>query len=127
MIRQHLDGTLKDAKATKEQLEKGKPEALHLVTTFQTGIYTSQLPKLRDVSEPLVTEVVAFYDRLSNLEKVKSRLASASVDLASSGDVEHVRFGGPLAILYASTLNEVIKRINELLPVVGSLIARLPE
>lgn len=126
-IRQHLEGTLKDATATKEHLEKGTAEALHLVTAFQTGIYASQLGKLRDVFDPLVMEVIAFYDRLSNLERVKSKLASVSIDLTTwTGDPEHVSPGGPIATHFASTLDEVIKRINQLLPDADSLLSRLP-
>jgi hypothetical protein len=127
-IREHLDGTLKDATATKERLEQGTPEALHTVTVFQTGIYASQLSKLRDVFDPLVMEVIRFYDKLSNLERVKSKLASVSTDLATwTGATQHGRIGGPLATHYATTLDEVIKRINQILPDADNLIIKLPQ
>ncbi len=48
-ISEHLDGTLKDATACKEALDKGEQQVLHLATTFQTAIYTSQIGKLKSV------------------------------------------------------------------------------
>src|SRR5271167_3821506 len=71
-LRKHLEGTLKDATEVRDLLQKGERKALHLATAFQTGVYTSQLGRLRDVSDPLVLEIIRFYDQLSNLERVKN-------------------------------------------------------
>jgi len=124
-IRGHLAGTLKDATEYKERLEKGDHNVLYLVTNFQTTVYTSQLGKLKDVSDPRVIEVLQFYDKLSNLERVKSHQTSASFDLTKLTE-QDAQKEGPLINLYSSGLNEVIKRIKELLPAADSLIAKLP-
>jgi hypothetical protein len=124
-IREHLYGTLKDATEYSERLEKGDHNVLYLVTNFQTTVYTSQLGKLKDVSDPLVFEVLQFYDKLSNLERIKSHQTSASFDLTKLTE-QDAQKEGPLVTLYRSGLNEVIKRIKELLPAVESLIAKLP-
>jgi hypothetical protein len=124
-IRGHLEGTLNDATEYKESLERGERRVLYLVTNFQTTVYTSQLGKLKDVSDPRVFEVLQFYDKLSNLQRIKSHQTSASFDLAKLTE-QDLQKEGPLVTLYSSGLNEVIKRINELLPAADSLVAKLP-
>ncbi len=73
-LRQHLAGTVKDATEARDLLQKGERRTLHLATAFQTGVYTCQLGKLRDVFDPIVLEVISFYDQLSNLERVKNHI-----------------------------------------------------
>jgi hypothetical protein len=124
-IREHLEGTLKDATEYKERLERGERNVLYLVTTFQTTVYTSQLAKLKDVSDPRVFEVLQFYDKLSNLERIKSHQTSASFDLTRLTE-QDVHKEGSIVSLYSSGLNEVVRRIKELLPAVESLVAKLP-
>jgi len=124
VIRRHLEGTLKDATEARGKLDQGTPEALHLATNFQTGIYSSQVGKLNDVFDPLVIEVVQFYDSLMNLEKIKSRLTVVSFDL-TTGTTEADKIIA-MAVHYRSTLDEVIRRINQLLPTSDDLIRKLP-
>jgi len=123
-INEHLHGTLKDAVEYKEQFDNGHRSVLYLATAFQRGIYDSQISKLKSVADPLVIEIVQFYDKLSNLERVKSHLTSVSFEL--TGLREDDERAVPLATKYYSALNEIIKRINELLPRISSLIAKLP-
>ena len=59
-LNEHLKGTLKDVAEVRDSLDKKVPKALHLATVFQTGVYTCQLGKLRDVSDPLVLETIRF-------------------------------------------------------------------
>lgn len=126
-IRRHLDGRLTDAMHVKEHIGKEIPEVLHTVTTYQKGIYSSQLSKLRDVFDPLVMEVIAFYDKLSNLERVESTLSSVSIELVTwTGEPQHVLLRGALGTHYASTLDEVTKRIRQLLTDADNLITKLP-
>jgi hypothetical protein len=127
-LRQHLAGTLKDATETREDLrEKGMRKALYLATSFQTGVYTCQLGKLRDVFDPLVLEVIRFYDQLSNLERVKNHITSRSFDLAAlTGSTMDKEKEPPLAQDYISSLEEAIKRINKLLLESDSLMNKLP-
>jgi hypothetical protein len=121
-LRDHMDGTLKDATQARDELNKGIPVALHLSTVFQTGIYSSQVGKLRDIFDSLVIEVIQFYDKLANLERVKSRVTEVSFELATNaaGDSEAT------AVHYRDTLDEVIKRIGKLLPEADELIRKLP-
>ncbi len=121
-LRDHMDGTLKDATEARDELNRGIPVALHLSTVFQTGIYSSQVGKLRDILDSLVIEVIQFYDKLANLERVKSRVTEVSFDLATNtaGDSDAT------AIHYRDTLDEVIKRIGKLLPEADGLIGKLP-
>jgi hypothetical protein len=121
-VHRHLVGTLKDATDTRAKLDDGIPSALHLATTFQTGIYSSQVGRLNDVFDPLVIEVVQFYDRLMNLEKIKSRLTEVSFDLTTGAAMKE----DATAMHYCDTLDEVIRRINQLLPAVDALIRKLP-
>ena len=95
---------------------------MHLSTVFQTGIYSSQVGKVRDVFDPVVIEVIQFYDRIANLERVKSRLTLVSFELATNtaGDIE------ARAVHYSDTLKEVIKRIEKLSPEAEAIIRKLP-
>ena len=76
----------------------------------------------------MLTEVIRFYDQLSNLERVKNHISRRSFELAvltgSSGDKEKEQ---PLAQDYISSLDEAIKRINQLLQAADSLISKLPQ
>ncbi len=116
-----------DATEAKKNIERDEGPVLHLATAFQTGIYVSQLGKLRDVSDPLIIEVIRFYDKLSNLERIKSHLTSSSFELtrlARTG--EDVQKEGPIVAFYVLSLDEVIRRISELMPIADSVIALLP-
>lgn len=125
----HLEGTLKDVIEVRDcLLQKGVRKALHLSTAFQTGVYTSQLGRLRDVSDSLVLEIIRLYDQLSNLEIVKSRVTARSFELAVlTGSNEDIEKESPIAFDYASSLEEVQRRINRLIPAVKSLLNKLPE
>jgi hypothetical protein len=126
-IQEHLRGTLKDVTEAKEGLEGGKAYVIHLATVFQTSVYGTQLGKLRDVSDPLILEVIRFYDKLSNLERIKSHLTANSFELRKLTVASEDNWKeGPLVSLYISALNEVIKRISDLIPQAESLIALLP-
>jgi hypothetical protein len=73
-------------------------------------------------------EIIRFYDQLCNLERVKNHIAARSFELTaltkSTADIEREQ---PIALDYASSLDEVIKRINQLLPAADSLINKLPQ
>jgi hypothetical protein len=84
VVRGHLEGTLKDATEARDKLGKEEQVALHLAAVFQTGIYSSQVGKLKNVFDSLVIEIIQFYDRLSNLEKIKARLTAISFELRDS-------------------------------------------
>jgi len=124
-MRTHLEGTLKDATETQGKLDKGAHEALQLATVFQTGVFSSQIGKLKRVFDPLVIDVIHFYDKVANLERIKSRLTTVAFELGS-GAVGGER-AGAVALQYRGTLVELIRRINLLLPEVSALIDRLPE
>jgi hypothetical protein len=126
-LRDHLSGTLEDATEARDALQKGIRKALHLATSFQTGVYTCQVGKLRDVFDPLVLEVIRFYDQLSNLERVKNHIYKRSFDLAASTESSADKKEQSLARDYLSSLNEAIKRINTLLPISEALINKLPQ
>ncbi len=125
-INQHLQGTLKDTTQSKEEFDRGDRHLLHLATAFQRVIYDSQIGKLKTVADPLVIEIVQFYDKLANLERVKSHFTAVSFELSGlpTNPTEDQRVI-PLVGKYYSALNEIIKRINELLPIIAGLIAKL--
>jgi hypothetical protein len=126
-IRGHLEGTLKDATTVEELIKKGGRQVLHLATAFQTAVYDSQLGKLKDVSDPLVIEVIQFYAKLSNVERVKSHSTSLSFDLRRLADTkEDAVKEGPIVGFYLSSLQEVIARIRDLIQAVDGLISKLP-
>jgi hypothetical protein len=124
VVRQHLQGTLQDANGAKIQLQAGIPIALHLATAFQTGVYSNQIGKFNDVFDPLVIECIQLHDKLANLEKLKARLTTVSFGLATGVSNQT---GQGTAIHYRDTLDEIIKRINQLLPAADSLINKLPK
>ena len=128
-LHNHLEGTLKDVTEVRDNLsQSGVRKALHLSTTFQTGVYTSQLGRLRDVSDSLVLEIISFYDQLSNLERVKAHVTARSFELAVlTGSNEDIERENPIACDYASSLEEVLRKINQLIPATTSLISKLPE
>lgn len=126
-IRKHLEGTLKDATEVKDSIHAGQRKALHLTTFFQTGVYSSQLPKLRDVTDPIVLETIRFYDRLANLERIKIRATELSYDLTIlPRSNEGMLKADPIAGQYLSSLDEVMKRISQLLPAADALTGKLP-
>jgi hypothetical protein len=126
-IREQLKGTLNSATENKKSLESGKREVMHLATTYPTGVFVSQLGKLRNVCDPLTMEAIRFYDLLSNLERIKSHLTSFSFEFVRlSGGPEDLGSGETVASLYALALDEVIKRLSELIPIADSLITQLP-
>jgi hypothetical protein len=125
----HLEGTLKDVTEVLDSFtQKGVRKALHLSTVFQTGVYTSQLGRLRDVSDSVVLEIIRFYDQLSNLERVKAHVSARSFELAVlTGSNEDIERENPIACVYASSLEEVLRKINQLIPAIIILISKLPE
>jgi hypothetical protein len=125
-IHEHLKGTLKNATEYKELFDKGARSLLYLPTEFQRGIFDSQVGKLKTVADPLVIEIIQFYDKVSNLEKVKAHFTSVAFDLTGlPTEPKENDQTAPLVAKYYSALNEIIKRINELLPIVSGLLAKL--
>lgn len=102
----HLKGTLKDAENNKATLNSNAPEAFHMIPIFQIGIYSSQVGKIKDVRD--------------------SRMSTLSFELATLLGSQTEK-GKILAVEYASTLDEVIRRINLLIPEAESLIRKLQD
>ena len=128
-LRMHLEGTLKDVTEVIDDFsQKGLRKALHLSPRFQTGVYTSQLGRLRDVSDSVILEIIRFYDQLSNLEIVKAHVTARSYELSalteSSDDTERET---PIASDYVGSLKEVIRRIKQLISAADALIPKLPQ
>jgi hypothetical protein len=128
-LRKHLEGTLKDVTEVLDGLrQKGARKALHLSPKFQVGVYTSQLARLRDVSDLVVLEIIRLYDQLSNLEIVKAHVTARSFELSalteSNSDIEKEN---PIGSDYASSLEEVKRKINQLIPAADALIPKLPQ
>jgi len=125
-LAEHLKGTLKDVTESKEGLEKGDCTVLHLATTFQTAIFVSQVGKLKSVADPLLIEIIRFYDELSNLERVKAHFTSVSFELTklTTAPEDNLK-AGALVSQYRTALDEIVKRINELLPIGQSLLAKI--
>jgi hypothetical protein len=128
-LNKHLEGTLKEVTEVRDSTQQnGVRKVSHLSTTFQTGVYTSQLGRLRDVSDSLIREIIRLYDQLSNLEKVKAHVTARSFELTVlTGSKEDIERESPLAYDYASSLEEVMRRINLLIPATNILISKLPE
>jgi hypothetical protein len=124
-MNEHLKGTLKDATEFKERFDQGKRSLLYLTTAFQRGIYDSQIGKLKSVADPLIIEVVQFYDKLANVERVKSHFTSFAFELTGLPDAPGDERAAPLVPKYYSALNEIIRRIGELLPTLSGLIVKL--
>ncbi|MGI0084101.1 MAG: hypothetical protein ACREBQ_03370 [Nitrososphaerales archaeon] len=124
-LHEQVKGSLKDALENKAYLDWGGRQVVHLVSTFQTSIYSSQLSKLKNLADPLVYEVVRLYTNLSNLEIVKSHIASRSFELMTLQDNEAGKEAG-IVTIYRSALDEVIKRMNAIISAAESLIPKLP-
>jgi len=73
-------------------------------------------------------EIIRFYDQLSNLEIVKAHVTARSFELSalteSNGDIEKEN---PIGSDYVSSLEEVKRRINQLIPAADELISKLPQ
>lgn len=128
-LRKHLEGTLKDGTEVLDGLrKKGARKALHLSPKFQVGVYTSQLARLRDVSDSVVLEIIRFYDQLANLEIVKAQVAARSYELSTlTGSSDDIERETPVAGDYVGSLEEVIRRIKQLIPAADGLIEKLPD
>lgn len=120
---EHLRGTLKDATQCRDDIQKGNRRVLHLASAFLTTIYSSQLGRVKDVSNALVIEVIAFYGSLANLERVKSHVTTASIEITT---LARDKIGDELVRHYLSALDEVIRRVQILLPAAEELVRKLP-
>lgn len=125
-MHRHMAGTLREASDVLEAIDAGFPQALHLGAAFQTGIYTCQIARLRQVFDPIVIEVIQFYDRLANIERIKSHLMAASLELVTEAK-EKIRVDDARAVHYRNTLREVIRRLEQMLPAAEELIRKLPQ
>lgn len=128
-LRVHLEETLKDVDEVLDDLiQHGKRKAIHLSTQFQIGVYTSQLSRLRDVSDPIILDIIKVYDHLSNLEIIKDHVTSRSFELVMLTEQPNdIGKESPLAADYLSSLEEVKRRLGNLIPSVDGLITRLPQ
>lgn len=128
-LRMHLEGTLNEVtKVLDDFKQKGIRKALHLSPKFQTGVYTSQLARLRDVSDSFILEIIRFYDQLSNLEIAKAHATARSFELSVlTGSNEGIERENAIADDYVSSLEEVSRRIKQLIPVANGLIKKLPK
>jgi hypothetical protein len=127
-LRKHLEGTLKDVTEVLDGLrQKGTRKALHLSPKFQIGVYTSQLARLRDVSDSVILEIIRFYDQLTNLEIVKAHVTARSFELSAlTGSSDDIERESPIAGDYVFSMEEVTRRIKQLIPAADELIKKLP-
>jgi hypothetical protein len=65
-----LDGSILNVNLARRELATGNGHSPHWALALRTAVFSSQLPKLRDVDDPLLIEIIHFYSDLGTLQQV---------------------------------------------------------
>jgi hypothetical protein len=92
-LEEQLQASLKDLQASKERLDRNVADPPpYLVGMLRTTVFTSQLGKLSDLSDPLVYEVIKLYSEIPVLLEIIEVLNQNSKELArDDGSAQQAR------------------------------------
>ena len=92
-LEEQLQASLKDLQASKERLDRNVADPPpYLVGMLRTTVFTSQLGKLSDLSDPLVYEVIKLYSEIPVLLEIIAVLNQNSKELArDDGSAQQAR------------------------------------
>jgi len=121
-LHKQLDASLREVNDSTARLARGA--APRFAGALRTIVFTSQLGKLRDVSDPLMIEIVHFYSDLGTLQQTFEIVNDIGVEYnrahVPSGEKEAIR---PQVISGIRVLQE---KISEFAGRLGQLRAKLP-
>ena len=108
---------------SKERLQTGVPTPPHLVATLRNTVFTSQLGRISDLSDPLIIEIIKLYSDLPVLLQVIGALNQQSSELSkddgSAQQAQRVRAVQSIVIALGVQLNGFLSRIR-------GLVTKLP-
>jgi hypothetical protein len=81
-LREQLQASLDEVEASIERLQKNVPIPPHLVGTLRNTVFTSQLGRISDLSDPLIIEIIRLYSDLPVLLQIIGALNQHSAELS---------------------------------------------
>ena len=116
---QQLQASLNEVTESKARLERNQPGVLpQLVGTLRTTVFTTQLGTLKDLSDPLLMEIVKLYADLPILQQMIERL-NAEAEPSGDAGIQQLmaKQARTLSVMVALSvqLNGFLKQIRALL------------
>jgi len=122
-LQEQLQASLEEVEGSKERLQKNVPTPPHLVGTLRNTVFTSQLGRISDLSDPLVIEIIRLYSDLPVLLQIIASLNQQSAELSkddgSAQQAQRIRAALSIVIALSVQFNGFQTRIR-------GLVARLP-
>lgn len=108
---------------SRERLQRNEPVPPHLVGTLRTTVFTSQLGKVSDLSDPLIFDIIKLYSDLLVLPQIivalNQRSAELSKDEGIAQQAQRIKAILSVVISMSVQLSGFMARIRE-------LVRRLP-
>jgi len=123
-LQEQLQASLDEVEASTERLRRNVAAPPQLVGTIRNTVFTSQLGKISDLSDPLVMEITKLYSDLPVLTQIIEVLNQHSRELPKDDGSAQLaqRIRGVLSIVTALSV-----KLKGFLAVISGLVARLPE
>jgi hypothetical protein len=90
-----LDASLTEIKESTESVGGGGTTGPQIAASFRTGVFTTQVVKLRDVADPLLISVIHYYSDMETLQHIVEMVNGLGSEFNSSetfsGQKESVR------------------------------------
>jgi len=122
-LQEQLQASLSEAESSKDRLQRNVAAPPQLVATLRNTVFTSQLGRVSDLSDPLIIEIVKLYSDLPVLLQIIEVLNRHSSDLSKDdGSAQQAqRIRGVLSIVIALCV-----QLNGFISRVRALIEKLP-
>jgi hypothetical protein len=118
-----IEESISQAEANARGLASSSERVTIIVGTFRNEVFSTQLGNLRDVSDPLLMEIVRLYANLDSLDNGVAQMNGLSGRLVSSvGSQERAQ----LCEAVASCLSSVIQRMKLCLRLIRPILEKLP-
>ncbi len=122
-LQEQLEASLAEVEGSKERLQRNVAAPPHLVGTLRNTVFTSQLGRVSDLSDPLVIEIIKLYSDLPLLLQIIGALNQHTMELSKDdGSAQQSqRIRGVLSIVTALSV-----QFSGFLTRIRGLVARLP-
>lgn len=122
-LQDQLQASLDEVEASRERLQRNVAAPPHLVGTLRNTVFTSQLGRISDLSDPLIIEIIKLYSDLPVLLQIIAALNQHSAELSkddgSAQQAQRIRAVLSIVISLSVQFNGFLARIR-------GLVAKLP-
>ena len=118
-LREQLEASLTEVDAGRSRFAANKVSPPQFAATFRTTVFSTQLGKLSDLSDPLIMALIKFYSDIPMLERIIELLNRKSEAFKAATGVQQTTVTAEIlstAQILSEQLSGFLRQIDRLLP-----------